>query len=515
MAGGQLSARQKMINLMYLIFIAMLALNMGKKVLTSFSRVEQSLDNANKTAITVNKATLESLAQEAKNQPIKFGPLSAKANELSVASTEFYDYLSNLKSEMKVNAKGEVVTDPEKMDQSTNVDRMFFINKEETPKGKELQGKINAFRDKVLTIIADKVGTEIPAKVKSRFSTPAAQGKHGEESWLKSTFEGFPLIASVTNITKMQNDIKSTEQEVYSTLMGGEMKKSVSMTQYDAMVVFEKNAYYPGEQLSGKIVLGKKDPTLKASRVVVNGRAIPQSRIKAGQVDLAGSVGNVGEHEIKGTFTFIEDNKPVNIKIIGGKYSVIPMPNQAIISADKMNVVYRGVDNPISVSMPGVSANKLRASAPGLSKSGKGYVMRPPGQREVTINVSATLPNGKAVTSNKLFRVKDIPSPTGTLSGSSGYQKMSKTNLARKKVGSELKDFVFDLNIQVTSFQVKVPGKAAIKVSGNSFDASAKRAIQKSRRGDIIIIFGIKSRLTNNASYTLKKTADISVEITS
>ncbi len=516
MAGGKLSARQKMINLMYLIFIAMLAMNMGKKVLTSFSRVEKSLDNANITATTVNQASLDNLKLKASDQPEKFAPLNSIAQQLSQASTAFNSYLGALKTEMKTDVEGNIIDDPEKMDNSATVDNMFFLNGKETAKGAEFQQKVNEYRESVLSILGDKAGTEIPAKVKTRFATPEDRhGKHGVESWLKSSFEGFPLIASVTNITKMQNDIKTTESEVYTSLLAGELTNAVSMTNYDAMVVFEKNAYYPGEQLSGRIVLGKNDPTLKASSVTINGREVPQNRIKAGQVDLAGSAGNVGEHELKGKFTFMEDGKPVDIEIVGGKYSVIPMPNQAIISADKMNVVYRGVANPISVSMPGVSANKIRVSAPGLKPSGKGYVMNPPAQREVTINVNATLPNGKGVSSKKVFRVKDIPSPTGSVRGKTGYQKMSKGGLLKSTIRAELKDFVFDLKIGVIGFQVKVPGKPAITVRGSKFDAAAKRAIQKAKRGDNIIIFNIKSKLLSNASYKLKNTSDVSIEITS
>jgi gliding motility-associated protein GldM len=191
------------------------------------------------------------------------------------------------------------------------------------------------------------------------------------------------------------------------------------------------------------------------------------------------------------------------------------MPNQAIISADKMNVVYRGVSNPISVSMPGVSANKIRVSAPGLSPSGKGYVMRPPAAREVTITVNATLPNGKPVTSKKVFRVKGIPSPTGLVRGGDGYQKMSKSGLLKSSVSSQLKDFVFDLKIGVASFKVKVPGKPSITCKGTRFSAEAKRAIGKAKRGDVITIFDIKSVLLNNSSYLLKKTSGCTVEITS
>lgn len=524
MAGGKLSARQKMINLMYLIFIAMLAMNMGKKVLTSFGRMNESFTSSNQVATKANSATLENLAKKAIDQPEKYGALNEKSQQLAALSTEFYGSLQSFKDEvMAIHLEGDEdgsKSSYEAQDDSSIVDHMFFIEGKQTEKGKEFVAKIEKYKTDVLALLGDKFpNTEILDNVKKRFDTsPDTHGKKNdrEEPWLESRFEGFPLIATITNVTKMQADVKMTESEVYDTLLGGQLETDVSMTNYDAMVVFSKNAYYPGERLEGKIVLGKNDPTLKASKVVVNGRRVAESNIKAGQVLLSGSAKDVGEHELKGKFYFHEGDKEVEIPIIGGKYSVIPMPNQAIISADKMNVVYQGVDNPISVSMPGVSSNKIKVSAPGLRSTGKGsYVMRPGNSRTVKINVNATLPNKKTITTSKEFRVKPIPAPTGLVRGGSGHQKMSKSGLLKSSITSELKDFVFDLKIKVSEFKVKVPGKPSITCRGTRFSEAAKRAIKKAKRGDAIIIFDIKSQLLNNSSYFLKKTAGCSVEITS
>ena len=517
MAGGKLSARQKMINLMYLVFISMLAMQMGKKVLSSFGRMNETLVDANATTAKTNATALSNLATLASDQPKKYTELNKTATQLSAISKSFVSYLDGVKTKML--AKNKDPKDYEAMSNSNEVDELFFIEGKPTALGKEFEEKIVTYREGVKSLLGKDFDSEILAKIDKRFDTsPDKHGKHGkrEEPWLEAHFEGFPLISSVTNVTKLQNDAETTESEVYTKLVGGKMQETGSMTNYQAMVVFSKNAYYPGERLEGKIVLGRNDPTLTASKVVINGQTLSKDKITAGQVKLSRSAGNVGEHEIKGTFTFMEDGKPIPIPIVGGKYSVIPMPNQAIISADKMNVVYRGVSNPISVSMPGVSANKIHASAPGLSPNGKGgYSMNPPAQRKVTISVNATLPNGKKVTSSKEFRVKDIPSPTGTLRGGFGHQKMSKSSLLKSTVGSQLKDFVFDLKVGVASFKVKVPGKPAVTCRGTRFSDQAKRAIGKAKRGDNIVIFEIKSVLLNNKTYKLKRTADCTVEITS
>lgn len=517
MAGGKLSARQKMINLMYLVFIAMLAMQMGKKVLSAFGRMNETFEETVTSATQANEATLKQLEGLAQEQPEKYSKIYQDAIALHQKSTEFSSYLEDLKNEMLSKSKDK--KDYEAMSSANEVDEMFFKNGKETAKGKEFVNKVESYREGVLKLLDPKKDADLVKKVKKWFDTsPDKHGKKGKrvEPWLESRFEGFPLISSVSNISKMQTDVAATEKEFMGTSVSGQRKSDVSMTNYDAMVVFDKNAYYPGEKLSGKIVLGKNDPTIKAQEVIINGKKVSDDQIKAGQVLLSGSAGNVGEHELKGKFVFLEDGKPVEIPIVGGSYSVIPKPNEAIISADKMNVVYRGVANPLSISVPGVPDNKVNASAPGLKKvkSGK-YIMNPPKAREVKIHVTAKLPNGQTVSSSKTFRVKDIPSPTGTIRGQDGYQKMSKSSLAKSTVGAVLKDFVFDLNLYVNEFKIKVPGKPTITCNGKRLSSQAVRAVNKAKRGDAIIIFDIKAKLKGNSSYRLKKTSQVTVEITS
>jgi gliding motility-associated protein GldM len=517
MAGGKLSARQKMINLMYLVFIAMLAMQMGKKVLSAFGRMNETFEETVASSTKANESTLKQLASLAQEQPEKYSKIYQDANSLHQKSVEFNTYLEDIKNEMLSKSKDK--KDYESMSSSNYVDQLFFKDGKETAKGKEFVNKIKTYRESVLKVLDPKKDADLVKKVKKWFDTsPDKHGKKGkrEEPWLQSRFEGFPLISSVSNISKMQTDVAATENIFMNSSVSGQRKSDVSMTNYEAMVVFDKNAYYPGEKLSGKIVLGKNDPSIRAKEVILNGSKVSEEQIKAGQVILSGSAGNVGEHELKGKFVFLEDGKPVEIPIVGGKYSVIPKPNEAIISADKMNVVYRGVSNPLSISVPGVPDNKVNASAPGLKKIGSGkYVMNPPKAREVVIRVSAKLPNGQTVSSSKKFRVKDIPSPTGTIRGQDGYQKMSKSSLAKSTVGAVLKDFVFDLQLYVSEFKIKVPGKPTITCNGKKLSSQAVRAVNKAKRGDAIIIFDIKAKLKGNSSYRLKKTSQVTVEITS
>jgi len=509
MAGGKLSPRQKMVNLMYLVFIAMLAMNMSKEVLSAFGLMNEKLTDSNTRATDTNNASYEALALKASEQAKQYGKAKEDTDKLRVMADDLYNYIADLKTQM--TAEVEDKTAYESMDKSGFLDQYFFASGKISDKGQEFVAKIDEFRKKSVEILGER---DLAKVVQERFNTENEVDKEGvEKNWLNYNYEGFPLIASLTKLTQIQSDIKTTEADALAALLQGELSKAVSMTNYDAMVVFEKNAYYPGEKLSGKIVLGKNDPNLTAKRVEIGGKEWPKEKIKAGQVILDGSAGGVGDKKIEGVFVFEEDGEEVEIPIKGG-YSVIPKPNEAVISADKMNVVYRGLSNPITISMPGVSANKVTASAKGLRRvKGDSYSMTPGSGNEATISVTGVLPGGGKVTSRKKFRIKDIPPAVGMVRGQYGEVPMPKSSLGNITVGAGLPDFLFDLKLNVSSFKIKVPGQVAVPVSGTRMNARAKQVINKARRGDVVTIFDIKASVSGS-SYKLKKVLPVSVNIT-
>src|SRR5690606_1649180 len=279
------------------------------------------------------------------------------------------------------------------------------------------------------------------------------------------------------------------------------------------IVVTEKSAFFAGEPVKGTIVLGRYDDSTVPTSVELNGSPVDLDKaLKGGQVNFEFGAGNIGEHEIGGKFTFVENGKPVEIDI-KGNYVVVPKPNSANISADKMNVVYRGVTNPMTISFAGIPDDKVTASAPGLTKGSKAgqYNMNPGQGREVTINVTGKLPDGQTVPDKKTFRIKDIPAPQGKIRGEDAA-KGQKNSLEISSVTAVLEDFDFELGIDVTGFNIKVPGQPTIVVSGNKMDNRAKAAISKASRGDIVIINEIKTKL-RGSSIMLKKTAPCTFEI--
>jgi len=516
MAQQKLSPRQKMINLMYLIFIAMLALNMSKEVLSAFGLMNEKLTDANVASTERNLTFMDGLAAKVSEQPAKYLPLLNKAEEVSTLSSKLDSYLETIKTLMITSVKEDSRNDYEVQDQSEFLDQRFFVSNKLKTEGQEFLDEINYYRTGMLTILGEDY-PDIKSSIESNFITGKVTNRDGKKiDWLNYSFEGFPLIASITKLTQMQSDIKTTQSELLSNMLSGQLTSEVSMKNYEAIVIADKTAFFSGENFKGRVVLGRFDNTLTFDKVIINGKEVDSN--VSGQVALDFPAGNVGEHDLLGELQFKEGDSIITIPIVSS-YAVIPKPNAAVISADKMNVVYRGVINPMTISIPGVGS--VTANAPGLVSAGGGgkYNMdvTTVKGREVTIRVTGKLPGGMVVTDSKTFRIKDIPRPIGTIrgeDGNGGPVRMQRQGLEISSVGAALLDFDFDLRLNVTGFSFKVSGQPTVKISGNKLNSQAKSALRRARRGETVQIFDINANISTNLGYKLRKISPVFIELT-
>ena len=489
MAGGKLTPRQKMINLMYLVFIAMLALNMSKEVLTAFGNFNDKFTESNKLTEQSNATLLSALDTKASDEPAKYAEPARKAKEVAKISKDFAAFLETVKAEVvegiEPDETGKLPF--ESMDKST-IDEKWFAGDGYSPRGKEIVSKIDKYVADIKKVLGNDV-KYIPfiKEIEKKFSTADIANREGvKQKFLDYKTKGFPAVSTLTFLTAMQNDVKNTEAGAYNLFLGNALQNAASMKNFQAIVVLEKNAYFQGETVKGKVVLGRYDANTVPTSFSGPGK------IENGQAVISTTAGSIGEQKISGKFGFLEDGKEIPLSF-EGTYVVVPRPNQAIISADKMNVVYRGVPNPISISVPGIASNKVNASAPGMTKVGDGKFMLKPGSgSEVKINVNATMPDGKAMSSAQVFRIKGLPAPTGKVGGSE-KNKGPKSNLEVCSVTAVMEDFDFPVTVNVTQFNVRVPGQPTIVVSGNRMDARAKSAIAKAQKGDVVVISEIKA----------------------
>ena len=517
MAGGKNSPRQKMVNLMYLIFIAMLALNMSKEVLAAFGIMNEKLETSNAMTTASNEAFLGSLETKASEDAAKYEKLYKNAQQIKAMSQEYYDYLESLKSGMTEGI--EDPTDYARMDMSDFLDQKFFQGDNLSEGGKEFMKRITDYRDNVAAIVP----ASLKASVVDRFQTGNEEGKvqakDGMQDWINYHYEGYPLVASLAKLTALQADVKVTEEAALKSMLEGELTSQVSLKNFATSLTATKSAYYTGEKYDGKIIISKTDnsSTPVRAELTLDGRKLSEGsdyKLEAGGVKMLIGSGSAGDHEVKGIIYFKQDGEEIPVEV-NNSFATISKPGGALIAADKMNVVYRGVANPMSISIPGIANNKVNASAPGLkSIGGSKYVMNPGTGRTVTIKASGTLPDGEPVGSSLEFRIKDIPRPEGSVSKQTGSIKLPKRNVEIATIGAGLEDFDFDLNLAVSGFKFKVPGQPTVTVRGNKMDGKAKAALDRAKRGDIVQIFDIEAYITNNKSYKLKKVSPVVVEIT-
>lgn len=520
MAGGKLSPRQKMINLMYLVFIAMLAMNMSKEVLSAFGIMNKKLTDANVKTSERNTLAYASMELKATENAEGFGKNNEGAKAIKQLSSDYNSYLTQLRSEMLATV--EDPSDYEIMDKADHLDELFFKGDNYTTQGQEFVAKLQEYRDGVSAVLDSF--PDLKASVITRFDTGDENGKvrnrdNRPVDWLDYHFKGYPMVASLTKVTQLQTDVKTTEEDVLNSMLAGALSELASMDNYTTLLEQPKSAYYSGERFDGNIVLGRKDNSTRPNRVEItlDGRELEADKdflIEDGRVKLTVSAGSPGDHKLEGKLIFDQDGEEIEVPV-EATFATISKPNAAVISADKMNVVYRGVANPMTISIPGIPDSKVRASAPGLSKrSGSRYTMNPGKGRTVSISASGTLPDGQGVKSTTEFRIKDIPRPFGTIRGEFGEVKMTKNNLEISTVGAILDDFDFDLNLKISGFKFKVPGQPTVQVRGGKLDARAKSTLRRAKRGDAVQFFDIAAYITNNRSYKLKKVSPVMVELT-
>ena len=524
MAGAKETPRQKLISLMYLVFITMLALNVSKEVLDGFGQMFVKIADANERVSESNNLLYANIEVNASEKGGKWVGHDRTAKQIKEESDAFFNKIEDIKTKITEKQK---LKDPNlekfaEMDKGEALDVIWF-KEGSVGASDEFLSMIEEYRGHVIKVF----GSQYPASidmVEARFfigdmNRNVKNKDNMDEPWLDANFKGFPLISSLAKLTMMQNDIRQTEHDVLTTLMGKELKMSstVNESNYTSLLITEKGAYYQGETFDGSVILGRKGGAQNPNSVdlKIDGRKLSSSDydLIPGGIKLKVNAGSPGDHTIDGDLVFLNEGNESKISV-NQTYSVISKPNSAVISADKMNVVYRGVQNPITISIPGIQDSKIRASAPGLKRVRRSkYNLFPGKGREVKINVSGTLPDGNRVSSVSSLRIKDIPKPAGYFRGKSGSFTLPKSSLERGAVDAKLEDFDFDLPLQVKSFRFRAPGQPSAVIRGNKLDNKAIRTLSRIKNGQTIIISDIEVIIPSNPSYKLKQTSPISITI--
>lgn len=509
------SPRQKMINLMYIVLLAMLALNISTEVLNGFAVVEESLNRTTANASAQNEAIYGNFKDQMLSNPTKVRAWFEKATTVREMSDSLYDFAQQLKVAIVHEADGKEgnVRNIENVD---NIDAAGTVMLAPiTGKGGQLYRAINSYRQRILQYITDPEQRKLIASSLST-AVPKKSNALGK-NWQEYMFENMPVAAAVTLLSKLQNDVRYAEGEVLHTLVANVDMKDVRVNKLAAFVVPEKTTLYPGERFSANIIMAAIDTT-KQPDIYVNGSHV---NTRNGQYSF--TVGGVGGHQFSGYILMRNANGDVMRRNFLQKYSVIPVPGGATVAADLMNVLYAGYRNPISVSVPGVPQNAVSVSMTGgaLSTTGAGRYVAIPSTvgKDVTFQVSAR-DGGKVRTFPPFtFRVRKLPNPTPYIAV--GEDRFKGGNLFKAglmgaaQLRAAIDDGILDIQFRVTGFSVvfydNMGNAVQMASEGVNFTDRMKDQFRRLSRGRRFYITEVKAVGPDGISRTLPGAMEVKV----
>ena len=445
------SPRQKMINLMYVVMMAMLAMNVSTEVLNGFSIVEEGLRRSTLNATKENVGIYTDFETQMKANPQKTRVWYAKAQAVKKMSDELYNFAEELKVAIVQEADGkdgDIHNIQNKEDLEAAAQVMLAPGR---GKGPKLQKMIEDFRyrcnsllndERLQKIINDNLSTEVSPKAK-------ALGKN----WQEYMFEEMPVAAAVTLLSKLQNDVRYAEGEVLHTLVSNIDLKDIRVNKLSAFVIPNAQTVVRGDKFSAQIVMAAIDTT-QQPEIYIGGR---QVNLKNNTYEFI--AGKTGDFTLAGYMTMKDGSGEVIRRDFSQKYTVVDP--SATVSADLMNVLYAGYSNPISVSIPGVPLNKVAATMSGgsLTPTGAGhYIARPSAVgQDVTITVSS-MATGKPVQMGQFtFHVRKLPDPTAYIQvGDTRFRGggLAKASLlGASGIRAAIDDGLLDIEFKVTGFE--------------------------------------------------------------
>jgi gliding motility-associated protein GldM len=443
--------RQKMINMMYLVLTALLALNVSAEILNAFKTVNRSLENTNAVVDKSSQSIMKSLEQKTTEPATaeKARIWYPKAQQVQEYAKKIYTYIQGLKDDILKKADGDP-KNPDKRYKEDNLDiaTRMMVDKGE---GKKLLQQLDEFKKNILAVDPE-ITKEFSVSLPIDLSAPKTQSK-SNKSWEYAYFHMVPTVAALTILSKFQNDVKTSENKVVAFCHNKVGEVIVVYDTYAALAQTDKSYVMPGDEMEITAGVGAFS---KAALPVINiaGQNVPLDPDGAAHKKVNAET-SLGEHTVNVTVEFVDQEGKKRSIVKPIKYIV--GQSTASIALDKMNVLYIGVDNPVSVSASGAGDDKIGFSITGgngtYTKAGGGkYMVRVNSQTdECWINVSV---DGKVAGKSK-FRVRNIPKPVAQVGPyESGSNVPSGAFRAQAGVAAFSPNFPFELTYKVTSFTI-------------------------------------------------------------
>lgn len=520
-----------MINLMYLVLTAMLALNVSAEIINAFFSLEKGIKGTNEIVNQSNKQMLDGMASLADAKP-NLAPVYAAAQKVQPVIDEFIALIEGFRKEMIDASGGEYpIPNPDnpkyagKPKGYKDIDtptRLFVVE----GRGPKIQAAINSTREKLIAIVDDlakqsitgvKVDTAKLAAFKKSLplvTDEVSWKDSGKPTWEAFTFGYMPVAALYPLFRKWQNDAYSAGTITLSFLADNMGKLDIKFDKFEVFSSSQKPYILLGEEYSAELSLGASSKQAKFT-ISVNGGNLP---VTDGKAIYKTKPGKTGEQKYTANVNLTNPMTGEVVKATKDFFFEVGQPS-VNVSADKMNVFYIGVDNPISIAAAGVSSNDISVSGSGsgitLSSTGKSsFNVKVASPGESFIKVSDKK-NGKQLGEFK-FRVKKIPDPVAKIGNKTGGSLGSGEVKAQLGIMAVLENFDFEAKCDIQSYTLYFTKKRqdpqAITGSGARFDGQALTAIRAAGVGDTYNFVDIKAKCPGDASGRTINTIGITVK---
>lgn len=517
----KVSPRQKMINLMYVLLMAMLAMNVSSDVLNGFTLVDESLSKSTEITSKQNQKLYQEFEERMSQNPEKVREWHNRAMEVKALSDSIYSFADRLKVRIAKKADGEDgdyrnLVNREDLEAST-----FVMLAPGSGEGEAFFNAITEYRTQMLRIADSPALKEI---IENNLSTEVPKRDITlQKNWQEYHFENMPAIAAITLLTKIQNDVKYIEGEILHSLQNNIDVSDVRVNQIRALVIPQSRNIVRGSDFSAQIILAAVDSTQRPE-IYINDELWETTN-----GEYSALCSRTGDYTLNG-YMLVNDGAGAKTRYDFSQSYTVVDPT-ATVSASMMNVLYAGYENPISISVPGVPSNKISATLKGggnLRSDGKGgYIVVPTEVgKEITISVAARGDNNRSQSMGEYsFRVRQLPDPTpfieykdkdGNTQRYRGGKGLSKQLLMSSDgIVAAIDDGLLNIGFNVISFETvffdNIGNAKPMSSEGTRFSERQKDMMRSLSRGKRFYISNVKAKGPDGIERQLPTTLEVIV----
>jgi gliding motility-associated protein GldM len=516
--------RQKMINMMYIVLTAMLALNVAAEVLEAFRLIDSSLIHTLNAVDMKNRQIYTSFEQAYLENPAKVQEWKQRADKVHAISSEINQYISAMKEELVIYSGSELIREeypykPGSFILITQKGDTLEIKKQDDLNGTsefmikqkkafELKEKVVAYKNELVGVLGDEE-PELKETILGALETPDPKGTgaRDKKTWESQHFENTPMAAILTVLSKIQIDVKNSEANVINYLYSQIDAGSFKFNKLGARVIANSNIVFQGEPYEAEVFLAAEDTT-QQPEIFINGRP---AEVKEGKAMYKVSTSESGIFKWNGLIKYKTPDGIFKDYKFEQTYQVTKP--SITMSATKMNVFYRGLDNPFDIS-GGIPKEDLEIEMENgkCTKSGDSYLIRPTDLDEqgkrTKITVYANVNGTRKIVGTSLWRVKKVPDPVAQVGGKSGGDIRKEVLTIQDGVLAVLEDFDFDFKYKVTQFELGTTGSGGYYVgkvsNSNRFTAEQKELLKRVNPESKVFIDKIKALGDDGSTRELK-----------